>query len=212
MAAAKLTVMGGFRVRRAVPEDVPAIASLHLSSYRAAYRGLLPADFLRSLDLAERERRWLSSIRDPARVTFVAESAGADAAQATGPIGLAEVGPARDADAPDGGGELYALHVSQACWRRGIGRSLHDHGLEVLAARGCPSATLWVLTGNAPARAFYQALGWNADGCERHRVLRGAAIDEVRYALPARANARRIRAATPAGSSCNCFQVNRTIS
>jgi len=42
-------------------------------------------------------------------------------------------------------------------------------------------ATLWVLAGNARARAFYETVGWNADGHERHRMLRGTDVHEVRY-------------------------------
>ena len=46
---------------------------------------------------------------------------------------------------------------------------------------GYEAATLWVLAGNAPARSFYQAQGWTADGAERVDPERGAL--EVRYRL-----------------------------
>lgn len=181
--------MAGYRIRRAGVGDVPAVACLHLASYRAGYRGLLPAGFLAALDLGDRERRWLSSIRDPARVTLIAENRTGPATAVPGDvppvpgalIGLAEVGPCRDAGVTPGTGELYALHVARAHWRHGIGRSLHDRALGILVARGSQRATLWVLAGNARARAFYEALGWSPDGHERHRVLREAGIHEVRY-------------------------------
>ena len=48
--------------------------------------------------------------------------------------------------------------------REGVGRMLHAHATAALASRGFSTATLWVLTGNAPARAFYAAMGWSADG------------------------------------------------
>ncbi|WP_160573471.1 GNAT family N-acetyltransferase [Actinomadura physcomitrii] len=54
-------------IRTATTADAAAIARLHLSSYRAAYRGLLPDGFLAAYDPAERERRWLQRLRDPDR-------------------------------------------------------------------------------------------------------------------------------------------------
>jgi ribosomal protein S18 acetylase RimI-like enzyme len=165
------------RIRPATRADADAIAALHLASYRAAYDGLLPAEVLSSLRAEERRRRWHVSLNDPQRQTLIAHNT--DVAQAV--IGFAEVGLSRDDDSEAGTGELMALHVMQSRWRQGTGRALHDTAVATLAARGFPVVTLWVLTGNSRARAFYEAMGWNYDGTARKQLAWGIQVPEVRY-------------------------------
>jgi ribosomal protein S18 acetylase RimI-like enzyme len=167
-------------IRPAAETDVPAIAELHMASYRAAYPGLVPEDILAGLDPGERERRWRGSLRDRTRTTFLAEGRPGGGAPL---LGFAEIGRCRDADAGGRAGELMALHVRQECWGRGVGRALHGRALEALTARGFELATLWVLTGNARARRFYEAMGWSADGRVRRVVLKGAEVPETRYRI-----------------------------
>jgi RimJ/RimL family protein N-acetyltransferase len=168
----------GRRIRAAVSADVPAIAQLHLDSYRAAYRDLLPAPLLADLRIDDRHRRWQASMREPARATYVVEDE-----TAAGIIAVAEIGPCRDADATDHTGELIALHVAEPFWRQGVGSLAHRHALGELAAHEYTGATLWVLTGNARARRFYEAAGWTADGTARDVQVLGTEIPEVRYRI-----------------------------
>ncbi len=167
----------GLQIRPAAPADAEAIARLHLASYRAAYQGLIPAGVLSSLRGEDRERRWRASLNDPQRRTLIAEDDGAVPAL----IGFAEVGPSRDDDADAGTGELMALHVTQARWRWGVGRALNRFAIAALAAQGFQAVTLWVLTGNSRARAFYEAMGWNHDVIARELFVYGIQIAEVRY-------------------------------
>ncbi|MBO2456106.1 GNAT family N-acetyltransferase [Actinomadura violacea] len=154
-------------IRTATETDAPAIAHLHLASYRAAYRGLLPDDFLSGLDPAQREHRWLESLRDPSRATFVAESG-------TALTGFAEIAFS---------GELKALHIAETHWRQGTGTALHSRAVHTLKAAGLKSAVLWVLQGNQRACAFYETAGWTFTGETRHRTIRGTAVDELRYRI-----------------------------
>jgi ribosomal protein S18 acetylase RimI-like enzyme len=167
----------GLQIRSATPADAKALAELQLASYRAAYQGLLPAAVLASLRAEDREQRWQASLNDPQRHTLIA----ADGEAGSAPIGFAEVGPSRDDDAEAGTGELIALHVAQAQWRRGLGRTLTRMAMATLAADGYSAATLWVLTGNSRARAFYQAMSWHHDGTAREFPAWGSRIPEVRY-------------------------------
>ena len=74
-----------------------------------------------------------------------------------------------------------ALHVTQARWRWGVGRTLNRLAIAALAAQGFQAVTLWVLTGNSRARAFYEAGGWNHDGTARDLHVWGIQVAEVRY-------------------------------
>ena len=51
--------MSGLEVRRATTEDAAGIASVHVHSWLAAYRGLMPDDMLDSLTVEERTESWL---------------------------------------------------------------------------------------------------------------------------------------------------------
>ena len=165
------------RIRSATSTDANAIAALHLASYRAAYEGLIPSEVLSSLRAEDRRRRWDLSLNDPLRRTLIAH----DADGAPSVIGFAEVGPSRDNDAVAGTGELMALHVMRSRWRQGAGRALHHAAVATLADRGFHVATLWVVTGNSRARAFYEAMGWNHDGTAREHLAWGIQVPEVRY-------------------------------
>jgi hypothetical protein len=48
----------GGLVRPAVLQDAPAIAAVHVATWRDAYAGLLPDDFLDGLDVDQRAERW----------------------------------------------------------------------------------------------------------------------------------------------------------
>ncbi|HET7419827.1 MAG TPA: GNAT family N-acetyltransferase [Candidatus Dormibacteraeota bacterium] len=138
-------------VRRAEPDDATAIARVHVATWRTAYRGLLPDDFLASLDEAGYAERWRRTLADGADRVYVAENADRV-------IGFASGGRER---AGEGGysGELYAIYVLQEMQGHGHGRRLVQAvvgGLRELALR---DMIVWVLRDNAPARRFYESLG-----------------------------------------------------
>ena len=68
-------------IRRAVPEDGPAVAGVQVRSWRAAYRGIVPQDFLDAMETRIRGARWSERI---ARDTWP----GAGVLVAEGPDGL----------------------------------------------------------------------------------------------------------------------------
>lgn len=150
-------------VRPAVAEDARAIAGVHISSWRGAYPGLLPAELLDSLSLERRERqwrRWLEPGGERSR-TLVAESDGAVVGFSTLAI------ECRDADEPEGVGEVPALYVHPDSWGCGAGTALMDASVAEMRAGGCRQAILWMLEGNHRAASFYAGQGWRADGGRR---------------------------------------------
>jgi GNAT superfamily N-acetyltransferase len=74
-----------------------------------------------------------------------------------------------------------AIYLDPAVWRRGHGRELMSWAKDLARARGWARMTLWVLRDNAPARRFYEAEGFRADGQARDKAIGGAAIAELRY-------------------------------
>ena len=165
-------------IRPASPSDVDAIASLHLASWRTAYRGIVPDEFLAAITLESRVIRWrnaLSSSESPPTETIVAVDGNTIQ-------GVCNFGPRRRPQST-GVGEVRALHVEPTSRRRGIGQRLLDEALRRLAIRGFGGAVLWVLRDNVDARHFYEAQGWAVTGEEMVEERDGYAIPETRYAI-----------------------------
>lgn len=145
-------------LREARPEDALEVAVLHVRSWQAAYRGLLPEDFLAGLDPQRRAVDY-DFAAGGFPLTMVAE-------HETRIRGFATIGPCSDATNP-GPGELYGLYVDPDSWRQGCGGLLISDARGRLAASGFTHGVLWVLAGNSRAEAFYEADGWTRDGGER---------------------------------------------
>ena len=138
-------------VRSATIEDADGIAAVHVASWHAFYRGLLPPEAIAGRSLELRRKQWAASLQSPARVTLVA----CDDANA-----IAGFSSALLLEQPDGGFASYlqTLYLMPEAARRGTGRRLLEAIAAELLARGIPNMALRVLRLNA-ARGFYERLG-----------------------------------------------------
>jgi GNAT superfamily N-acetyltransferase len=168
--------VSAFAVRDATVADARTIATVHVRSWQAGYRGIVDDGVLDGLSIDRRERAWQERLTAPgdASRTLVAERDGA----VIGFCGLAT--PSRDADAAPATAEIAAIYVDPEAWRAGIGTALLDAALDGLARDGWTDVTLWVLEQNARGRAFYERSGFAPDG-ERHE-LRDLGQYEIRLA------------------------------
>ena len=162
-------------IRPAAPEDADALAELHVRVWRAAYRSVVPEAFLASLSVEQRAERWRTILSSGPREVAVCELDGRL-------VGFVTVEPARDAACAPGTGEVDAIYLDPAVWRRGLGRQLMDWARDAARRRGWQRLVLWVLRDNARARAFYEAEGFRLDGAERDHNFAGTKVAEVRYA------------------------------
>lgn len=173
--------MDGPVVRRAAPDDADAIARVHVRGWQVGYRGLLPDAVLDALSVGERAAGWRERLTDPS-----SSDASTSVAVVGGRlVGFSSVGPSRDQDAPPGTGELWALYVDPDHWRSGAGRALDATAAADLTGTGAVRATLWVLSTNVRARAFYERCGWTVEGATRVDRRPGpppAELLETRYA------------------------------
>lgn len=165
------------RIRPAVAADARGIAEVHVRAWRKAYRAVLSEAFLAGLSVADRERRWQGLLGEEATLTLVAGEPGVVLGFCT------PLARSRDDDAPPRTGEIGALYVDPAHWRRGTGGALLAGGLEVLREAGCDAATLWVYESNAAARAFYLAAGFTPDGARRRHRDEGPSEIRLRRTL-----------------------------
>jgi ribosomal protein S18 acetylase RimI-like enzyme len=141
------------RIRLASLDDADGIARVHMDSWRAAYKGIVPDAHLASLSYEQRAACWRDNLTTANRNTFVCVAEGAYGRI----IGFTGGGPERDGD-PNYTGELYALYLHPDYFRQGIGKQLVQTVAHRLIQDGMSSMLVWVLAQN-PARAFYEALG-----------------------------------------------------
>ncbi|UWZ86350.1 GNAT family N-acetyltransferase [Occallatibacter riparius] len=162
-------------IRPAVPQDALAVARVHVRSWQAAYRGLLPAEYLDSLRPEDRAARYDFSHTAPLRPrTIVAEIQ-------QGICGFATTMPSQDL--PDRG-ELCALYLAPEFWGRGVGLALIEAARAHLLEQGFGSAVLWLLKGNVRGERFYRRDGWLPDGaCKSDRIW-DIDVEDFRYVRP----------------------------
>ncbi len=160
------------RIREAGPGDASRIAGMHVRSWLQAYQSFAPAAYLHSLDQdAHRLAYWQPRLEAPREgsQTWIAFLAGI-------PAGFVNNEPPKEApapweDVPAGCGWLYHIHLAPEFRGRGIGAALFRHSMAAFAADGVREAVLWVYEENGPSRAFYERMGWRADGTRVERPL-----------------------------------------
>lgn len=162
------------QIRPASPEHCRAVAEVHVASWQAAYAHILEPAFLAGLSIDRREQAWrevLSAGDSQLLLGWDGESV----------VGFASLGPSRDADAPPGRGELWALYVRPQSWSGGAGRELCRAALAHLHSQGFSSVSLWVLERNTRAIRFYSAAGFAVEaGSEKEFELGGTRVRELR--------------------------------
>lgn len=180
-------------VRRARPGDAAAIGAVHVSAWRNTYAGVLPDDYLAGLSPLRHAAGYERAIADRrnGHAMFVAVASGPDAPPGRpegGDGGGAVVGfvsggrgrrPGLCGEPAAGSGEVETLYLLDDYRDRGIGRRLMRAMAAHLAAVGCRSAVLWVLSDN-PTRWFYQRLGGRAAAREVIRFA-GRQVEQTAY-------------------------------
>jgi ribosomal protein S18 acetylase RimI-like enzyme len=135
---------------------------VHVRVWQEAYAGLMPDEYLASLDPTAAPARWRERIEDPAGGVgwWLARDE-------EGIVGMATSGPPRDEDAPVGL-ELYAINVLRRAHGTGLADDLLAHAI------GDRAAYLWVLEGNGRAEAFYRRHGFSDEGGRKPEPDTGA--------------------------------------
>ncbi len=165
-------------MRRATVADTPAIARIHVDTWRATYAGILPDAYLVGMTRVQQSASWQRAVAMDrgGYVTLVMEEAG------TGIVGFASAGPVRKSGLPRGSGvrgEVYTLYVDDDWQGRGYGRALLQGTLANLFENGLGGIVVWVLEAN-PSRFFYEAMG-GVRLAARHEMFAGADVGEIGY-------------------------------
>ena len=163
-----------FRLRDAQPDDLSALAALHVATFKEAHGG-----GLRAPSYQLREAQWRAAFeRETDWFCYVAETPDGRL------VGFAK-GTLHDGGVPGFQGELDKIYVLREWHRRGIGRALVDHVARRFLSQGITSMLLFGDARN-PSNGFYERLGaerlLSAEGefhggygwRDLHRVVSGA--------------------------------------
>jgi ribosomal protein S18 acetylase RimI-like enzyme len=164
-------------VRRARPFDAAGIGAVHVSSWRSAYAGVLPDDYLANLSVARQAAYYDRAIRIGLGV-HVAVQADPELPAGSRVIGFSTARRIRGGVVAEG--EVETLYVLDDWREYGLGRQLLRASGQHLAAMGCKSAFAWVLRDN-PSIFFYEHLGGKRVATSTTRVG-GSELAQTAYA------------------------------
>ena len=158
-------------IRKALAADAPAIARIHVDSWRTTYRDIVPEEHLAKLSCEKREELWNRLITDPRQFTFVAEAGGRI-------VGFASGGRNRGGEA-DYLGELYSSISSKPSNSEGW------DAVSPLASQGNSrrGASLPCSPGSCrenPASEFYRKLGGKLVA-SKLTIIGSKTFEEVAY-------------------------------
>ena len=164
-------------IRPATQADAAAIGDLHVRAWQWAYRGLMPDDYLDSLDAAARSDVWAASFGEASFVPPLVATTD-DLV-----VGFCAYGASRDDDATPTSGEVLALYIDPTVVGTGTGSSLWRAALESLREAGHTTCSVWVLETNERGRTFYDHMGMVADGATKTDILRGFPVPHTRLTV-----------------------------
>lgn len=167
--------MSTIALTAASSQDIQSVAVLHAKSWRVAYRGMLPDDYLDQRAEPDRVAFWTARFASVPADRRLILKAGSDAAL------LGFVCVLLDAE-PKWGARLDNLHVSPEAKGSGIGYALFQAAREWIV-RVAPGTAmhLWCVERNHGARRFYDRQGGTIVETATRLVAQDLSVPELRY-------------------------------
>jgi len=167
-------------VRPATEQDATAIGRLQHETWQLAYRTVLPAEVLVSLDADRFAASWQAAIvRPPTPAHHVLV-----ALEGEQRVGFAAFGPDADRQPTDPDPEhtaaISTLLVEPRWGRRGHGSRLLAAVSDLARADGVHRLIAWVPAADTASLDFYRSAGWAPDGLQRSLDTGAGTVAELR--------------------------------
>jgi diamine N-acetyltransferase len=148
-------------IRRATPDDAPALAELGAGTFADTFGHLYPAEDLQAfLVRSHSVDAWIRTLTDPQRAVWVA------ALGEPAPIGFIAVGacklPIENRELA--AGEIHQLYVLARYHNLRVGSRLMELGLDWLEGQGRTPLYIGVWSKNLAAQRFYGRYGFSRVG------------------------------------------------
>lgn len=148
-------------IRRATPDDAPALAALGAATFTETFGHLYPPEDLQTFLVGSHSvDAWTRTLADAERATWVAELADSTS------IGFMVVGACKlpIENREPAAGEIQQLYVLARYHNLRLGSRLMDLGLEWLEAQGRTPLYIGVWSENLGAQRFYGRYGFDKVG------------------------------------------------
>lgn len=146
-----------------------AISKIYEESWKYAYRGIIPQDYLDSIPKGQ----WVSGLDDPNRKTLICIEHGSF-------IGTSSFGRSRFEKFGDWG-EIISIYLLPDHMGKGYGKVLLQASISELKKSGYKNIFLWVLKDNMRARSFYERFGFLRTDDYLDSQIGGKTLQEIRY-------------------------------
>lgn len=163
-------------IRQATIDDTKVISLIGVASWKSAYRGIVPDEYLDSLTVEKRERYITASLANTAKHFVIAEADGRA-------VGMACFYPSCNGTTNKEVWELEAIYVLPQYWDKGIGRILINHVFQYMREHNAFVCILWVLNDNYHAKGFYEHICLTNTGVEKTINIGGKDLIEVCYSI-----------------------------
>lgn len=162
-------------IRYAVPEDIPGMGRVYVDTWKAAYRGMIPEEYLHSLTYEGWEEKYRSryAIQEGYHLAVLDLDGRI--------IGVSSFMKARDEDLPETFGEIVSIYVLPEYWHMGYGRRLLGFAAAEMKEFGFDGCALWTLEDNLRAQKAYERFGFSRDGARKSYAFSGTPVWEIRY-------------------------------
>jgi ribosomal protein S18 acetylase RimI-like enzyme len=157
-------------IRRALPEDAGNYTDCAISCWQAAYRGIVPDEYLNNMpaDRDLKAEKYRESFAKPGDIqSYCVVSDGKM-------IGLLTIDIIN--------AEIWAIYLLEEYWGKGIGKEVLDFAISEMKRMKHSALFLWVLEGNGRAKRFYERNGFRFSGIKREKEY-GKALVQLRYVL-----------------------------
>lgn len=146
-----------------------AISKIYEESWKYAYNGIIPQDYLNSIP----EGQWVSNLDNPGRKTLICIDDDIF-------IGTSSFGKSRIKKLSDWG-EIFSIYLLPDYMGRGYGKILLQAAISELEKMEYKNIFLWVLSDNIRARYFYERFGFLRTDDYLNDNIGGKELQEVRY-------------------------------
>lgn len=140
-----------FRIRFATVEDAAEIATVHVDTWKEAYKTIIPQDYLDNLSYKKRTELWKSNLSDTNNYIIVVETVEKEI------VGFAVVHEIKN-DSMKPAGKLSSIYILDRFHGQGLGRKLLFEIFDYCRKNGFEYILVDVLSEN-DARFFYEKFG-----------------------------------------------------
>ncbi|MCL2169022.1 MAG: GNAT family N-acetyltransferase [Defluviitaleaceae bacterium] len=158
-------------IHKALPEYAYDYTACSVAIWQAAYRGIVPDEYLDGMTAKIRERAYelekeLASPSDCEHYCVM---------ESDKIIGFIVINKSWEVN-------IWAIYLLEEFWGRGYGKQMLDFAIEELRSAGVKEVSLWVFEENSRARRFYEKNGFSLDGAKRVRdKYGGVPLTELKY-------------------------------